>query len=75
MERKDGRSPEDTREIRFERGFSEHAPGSVLASFGRTRVLCTAMCQDGVPPFLQGKGRGWRCHGGCRLAMSRQNGG
>ena len=59
MERKDGRSPEDTREVRFERGFSDHAPGSVVASFGKTRVLCTAMSQDGVPPFLQGKGRGW----------------
>jgi ribonuclease PH len=31
----------------------------VLASFGETRVLCTAMYTDGVPPFLQGKGQGW----------------
>ena len=57
--RKDGRSPEDTRAIRFERRFVETAPGSVLASFGRTRVLCTATWTDGVPLFLQGKGHGW----------------
>jgi ribonuclease PH len=59
MTRHDGRSPADTRPIRFERRFTEHAAGSVLASFGRTRVLCTAMWTDGVPPFLQGKGQGW----------------
>ena len=45
--------------MRFERGFTSKAPGSVLSVFGNTRVLCTAMVQDGVPPFLQGKGRGW----------------
>jgi len=57
--RKDGRAPDELRPIRFERGFTENAPGSVLASFGRTRVLCTAMATDGVPPFLQGRGQGW----------------
>jgi len=59
MPRNDGRSPGDLRPLRFERGFTEHAPGSVLTSFGRTRVLCTAMYNDGVPAFLQGKGQGW----------------
>ena len=59
MARKDGREPGQIREVSFERHFSEHAPGSVLTSFGRTRVLCTAMATDGVPPWLQGKGRGW----------------
>jgi ribonuclease PH len=59
MARKDGREPTETREVRFERHFTENAPGSVLASFGRTRVLCTAMFTDGVPPWLQGKGQGW----------------
>ncbi len=59
MARNDGRDPGNTREVRFERNFTEQAPGSVLASFGRTRVLCTAMYSDGVPPWLQGKGRGW----------------
>lgn len=57
--RADQRRPQDPRPITFERHFTEHAPGSVLASFGRTRVLCTAMATDGVPPFLQGKGQGW----------------
>ena len=57
--RTDDRQNEEMRPIRFERGFTESAPGSVLASFGKTRVLCTATWVDGVPPFLQGKGRGW----------------
>ena len=57
--RKDGRRVDQMREIRFERGFTRNAPGSVLASFGETRVLCTATWQDSVPSFLQGKGRGW----------------
>jgi ribonuclease PH len=47
------------RPIAFERHFTELAPGSVLASCGRTQVLCTAMFVDGVPIFLQGKGQGW----------------
>ncbi len=59
MPRLDGRSAGDLRPIAFQRGFTNRAPGSVLASFGNTRVLCTAMAQEGVPPFLQGKGRGW----------------
>ena len=59
MTRNDGRDPGDLRPITFQRGFTKHAPGSVLASFGDTRVLCTATYQDSVPPFLQGKGRGW----------------
>ena len=59
MPRPDGRSNGDLRPITFQRAFTKHAPGSVLASFGHTRVLCTAMATDSVPPFLQGKGRGW----------------
>jgi ribonuclease PH len=57
--RQDGRSRDELREVRFERHFTDQAPGSVLACFGRTRVLCTAMATDGVPPWLQGKGQGW----------------
>jgi ribonuclease PH len=53
------RAAADLRPVAFLRAFTEHAPGSVLATFGRTRVLCTAMAVDGVPPFLQGKGQGW----------------
>ena len=59
MERKNGRALGEMRPIHFERGFTKNAPGSVLASFGDTRVLCTATYTDGVPPFLQGKGQGW----------------
>lgn len=59
MQRPDGRAPGELRPIRFERHYTKTAPGSVLASFGDTRVLCTAMATDGVPPFLQGRGRGW----------------
>lgn len=58
MQRNDGRAPGDPRPITFQRGFNK-APGSVLASFGETRVLCTACVTDGVPSFLKGKGRGW----------------
>jgi ribonuclease PH len=59
MPRPDGRNPGDLRPLGFQRAFTSRAPGSVLATFGNTRVLCTAMPMDGVPPFLQGKGRGW----------------
>ena len=47
------------REIRFTRAYTEHAEGSVLAEFGRTRVLCTASVDERVPPFLKGDGKGW----------------
>ncbi|MFN9787903.1 MAG: ribonuclease PH [Planctomycetia bacterium] len=59
MRRHDGRAPEEMRPMRFERGFTSKAPGSVLACFGETRVLCTALAVDGVPSFLQGRGKGW----------------
>lgn len=59
MTRKDGRAPDDMRPLAFQRGFTKNAPGSVLACFGETRVLCTATFTDGVPSFLQGKGQGW----------------
>ncbi|MEX1023991.1 MAG: ribonuclease PH [Planctomycetota bacterium] len=59
MQRSFGRSPADPRPIQFQRGFTDTTPGSVLASFGRTQVICTATATDGVPKFLQGKGQGW----------------
>jgi ribonuclease PH len=59
MTRKDGRQPDELRPIRFERDFTELAPGSVLVSFGRTRVLCTASVETDVPRWLRGSGRGW----------------
>jgi ribonuclease PH len=43
----------------FERDFTVFAPGSVLVSMGRTRVLCTASVEDRVPPWMRGSGKGW----------------
>ncbi|MEK9529421.1 MAG: ribonuclease PH, partial [Gammaproteobacteria bacterium] len=58
-ERPSGRRPDQMREVSFELGFTKQAAGSVLASFGDTRVLCTASISEGVPGFLRGKGQGW----------------
>jgi len=45
--------------LSFATAFTRHAEGSVLASFGDTRVLCTASVEAGVPPFMRNSGRGW----------------
>jgi len=57
--RHDGRMPNQLRPISFVRDFTEFAAGSVLVSFGRTRVLCTASANEDVPRWMKGKGRGW----------------
>ncbi len=57
--RADGRQPDDLRPVSFLRDFTEFAPGSVLVSMGRTRVLCTASVEERVPPWMRGKGSGW----------------
>ncbi|MCG5512211.1 ribonuclease PH [Ectothiorhodospira shaposhnikovii] len=57
--RPSGRAPDQLRPIRFTRGFTRHAEGSVLVEYGDTRVICTATVDERVPPFLKGKGRGW----------------
>lgn len=57
--RPSGRAPDQMRTISIETGFTIHAEGSVLVSFGGTRVLCTASLEERVPPFLRGKGEGW----------------
>ena len=57
--RPSGRAPDQMREVRFEPGFTRHAEGSCLVSFGDTRVLVTASVEEKVPPFLRGKGQGW----------------
>ncbi len=57
--RPSGRLPQDMRPIHFERGYTCHAEGSVLVSFGGTKVICTASISAGVPGFLRGKGEGW----------------
>jgi len=57
--RPSGRAPDEMRALTFETNFTIHAEGSVLVSFGNTRVLCTASVEEKVPPFLRGKGEGW----------------
>jgi ribonuclease PH len=57
--RPSGRAPDQMRTISFEPNFTRHAEGSVLVSFGDTRVLVTASVEEKVPPFLRGKGQGW----------------
>src|SRR3954469_7218927 len=56
--RHDGRKPDQTRPVSFKRNFTKHAGGSVLVSFGETRVLCTAMIEKDLPPWLRAKGPG-----------------
>ena len=57
--RPSGRAPDQMRTLTFEPGFTKHAEGSCLVSFGDTRVLVTASVEEKVPPFLRGKGQGW----------------
>ncbi|MCZ8171716.1 MAG: ribonuclease PH, partial [Brevundimonas sp.] len=57
--RPSGRAPDEMRAISFEPHFTKHAEGSVLVSFGHTKVICTASVEERVPPFLRGKGEGW----------------
>jgi ribonuclease PH len=57
--RPSSRNLNEMRTVSFERGFTKHAEGSVLVSFGMTKVLCTASVEDKVPGFLKGKGQGW----------------
>jgi ribonuclease PH len=57
--RPSGRATDELRPVRFSRGHTKHAEGSVLVEFGDTQVLCTASVEDSVPPFLRGKGQGW----------------
>ncbi len=59
MERVDGRQADQLRNVSVERGWSSHAEGSALISFGETRVLCTASFTNGVPRWKVGKGEGW----------------
>jgi ribonuclease PH len=57
--RPSGRANDQLRPIRFTRGFTRHAEGSVLVEFGATRVLCTASVEETVPSFLRNTGQGW----------------
>ena len=57
--RPDGRASDQLRPVSFERDFTEMSAGSVLVSFGRTRVLCTASIDEDVPRWMKGSGKGW----------------
>ncbi len=57
--RSDGRSADQIRQVKIIPDFISQAEGSVLIELGKTRVICTATVEDGVPSFLKGTGKGW----------------
>ena len=59
IHRGQGRAPDQLRAVTIERGYTKHAEGSVLISFGETKVLCTASVLAKVPPHKKGSGEGW----------------
>jgi ribonuclease PH len=59
MNRPSGRNTDQLREITITRNFTCHAEGSVLVTFGDTKVICTASVEKSVPRFLRGTGQGW----------------
>lgn len=59
FQRSYGRGLDEMRPITFERGFTRYAEGSVLTTFGDTKIICTASIEECVPSFLRGTGRGW----------------
>jgi ribonuclease PH len=58
MSRPDGRAHDEPRPIVITPGFLQSAP-SALIELGQTRVLCTAIIEESVPPWMRGQGRGW----------------
>jgi ribonuclease PH len=59
VSRPDGRRTDELRALEIEPDYLEQASGSALISFGKTRVLCTASLEEGVPRWLAGRGKGW----------------
>ena len=57
--RADGRRPDELRPIEIVLDYLEQPMGAVLYSQGKTRVLCTASLDEGVPRWLRDSGRGW----------------
>ena len=57
--RDNDRASDQMRSVSFVRNYTRHAAGSVLAEFGDTKVICTAVIEEGVPRFLKGSKRGW----------------
>jgi ribonuclease PH len=59
VSRQDGRALDELRPMRMELDFISSATGSVLFEIGSTRVICTAMVEESVPPWMRGRGTGW----------------
>ena len=59
MTREDGRRNDELRPVTLTRNWLDHAAGSVLVEFGKTRVLCAASATEGVPRWRKGSGLGW----------------
>ena len=59
MSRSDGRRPDELRPVTITRNWLDHAEGSVLVEYGKTRVLCAASVTKGVPRWRKGSGLGW----------------
>ncbi|WP_313339529.1 ribonuclease PH [Sedimentibacter sp.] len=59
MERENNRTKEELRPVKITRNYIMHPDGSVLIEVGNTKVICTAVVEDKVPPFLKGTGKGW----------------
>ena len=57
--RPSGRAPDEMRPVRFQTGYTRHAEGSVLASFGDTRVICTASVEEKLPRWMEPDSGGW----------------
>lgn len=57
--RRDGRQENELRPVKMIRDFTDTKGGSVLICWGNTRVLCTALLEEGTMPFLKGTGKGW----------------
>jgi len=57
--RPSNRTPEQNRDLKITRNYTDYAEGSVLIEMGNTKVLCNASVSDSVPRFLKGKGKGW----------------
>ncbi|MBI9051058.1 MAG: ribonuclease PH [Anaerolineaceae bacterium] len=59
MTRIDGRKNNELRPVKFEVDYVEYPEGSVLVSFGKTKVLCNVTIEEGVPKWMAGAGKGW----------------
>ncbi len=59
MARVDGRNPDQIRPVKMIRDYVDYPEGSILIEMGKTRVLCNASLQEGVPAWMTGRGKGW----------------